>query len=130
MFSPPPDEAAEALARDPIDPVEETENFVFVIDAPQAVTPLDWSRANDTFQKSASLGIVEDQQVWAGNHLAANTSDWFQFSTPVSTQNRQMSLKLDNVNHAEFTATLYDAEGNVLVSQSDSDDLILNYEAS
>ena len=28
MFSPPPDEAAEALARDPIDPVEETENFL------------------------------------------------------------------------------------------------------
>ena len=28
MYSPPPDEAAEALARDPIDPVEETENFL------------------------------------------------------------------------------------------------------
>ena len=28
MFSPPPDEAAEALARDPIDPVEETERFL------------------------------------------------------------------------------------------------------
>ena len=28
MYSPPPDEAAEALARDPIDPVEETERFL------------------------------------------------------------------------------------------------------
>ena len=28
MFSPPPDEAAEALARDPIDPVEATERFL------------------------------------------------------------------------------------------------------
>ena len=28
MYSPPPDEAAEALARDPIDPVEATERFL------------------------------------------------------------------------------------------------------
>ena len=28
MYSPPPDEAAEALARDPIDPVEVTERFL------------------------------------------------------------------------------------------------------
>ena len=28
MSSPPPDEAAEALARDPIDPVEATERFL------------------------------------------------------------------------------------------------------
>ena len=28
MHSPPPDEAAEALARDPIDPVEATERFL------------------------------------------------------------------------------------------------------
>ena len=28
MYSPPPDEAADALARDPIDPVEATERFL------------------------------------------------------------------------------------------------------
>ena len=70
MYSPPPDEAAEALARDPIDPVEATERFL-----EDAAADSETDRPSHHDEILSALRELRTYGVWLA-HIDAKLEAW------------------------------------------------------